>query len=102
MDIRVPEKYGADFCLMVSTDEFEPFLSYGDYIAVKRCNDLEHSDWGVFKLNGYQVKRVNKSSGICRLESINGNIEPILVGDLLDKITIGKVVYTILRKMQDE
>ncbi|MGL6063866.1 MAG: LexA family protein [Fusobacteriaceae bacterium] len=103
--IDIPKIYGDIFSVVVDGDSMEPKIKKGDIIVVKKNEEIQVGEIGVFILNGEfgdaVVKRLKFKNGIHVLESDNTNYEDIKI-NTKDVIFCGKVVFIIKKDLKKE
>ena len=96
--IRIPnnEKTAdADFVLRISGNSMEPKYCNGDYLLVKRDEQIEEGELGIFLLDGCGYFKVYAGD---RLLSLNPEYGPILLKDFSDVQCKGRVIGRLRRK----
>ena len=96
--IRIPntEKTAdADFVLRISGNSMAPKYNNGDYLLVKREDNIEEGELGIFLLDGCGFFKVY---GGDRLISLNPEYAPILFKDFSDVQCKGRVIGRLRRK----
>ena len=96
--IRIPnnEKTAeADYVLRISGNSMEPKYFDGDYLLVKRDENIEAGELGIFLLDGCGFFKVY---GGDRLLSLNPEYGPILFKDFSDIQCKGRVIGRLRRK----
>ena len=96
IDIFVPECAEAEeahFVLSVSGDSMEPIITDKSVVWVKKQENIDNGDVGIFVLNGESLcKKLNTENGKCYLMSYNSKYSPIEVLETDDLRVVGKVI----------
>ena len=83
----------ASFGIRIQGDSMEPVISDSSVVWVKKQDILDSGDVGIFVLNGESLcKKLENTSGKCRLLSFNLKYAPIEVLETDDLRVIGKVI----------
>ncbi len=83
----------ANFGIKISGDSMSPLIEDLSVVWVKRQDSLESGDIGVFVLNGESLcKRLEYTSGGCRLVSVNTKYKPIEILESDDLRVVGRVI----------
>ena len=84
----------ADFGIIISGDSMEPTISDGSIAWVKRQDNLNDGEIGIFILNGESLcKKYDASNGTYSLVSVNKKYHPIEILESDDLRFVGKVVF---------
>lgn len=69
---------GDCFAAKILGDSMEPEMAEGDIVIVRSQNDCKNGELAIVSVDGSRatVKRVNKDTRQCRLESVNGSYQP--------------------------
>ena len=84
----------ADFGIIISGDSMEPTIFDGSIAWVKRQDNLNDGEIGIFILNGESLcKKYDVSNGTYSLVSVNKKYHPIEILESDDLRFVGKVVF---------
>ncbi|MCZ0717867.1 S24 family peptidase [Aerococcus kribbianus] len=82
-----------DIMLKVVGDSMEPAFRNGEYIFVKRTEEIHNGAFGIFIINGESyLKKVYVEEDKLRLVSLNSNYDDLIFNDCNEINLIGKVV----------
>lgn len=90
----IPYKTGeADFAVRISGNSMEPTIEDGSIIYVKKAEELQHNDIGLFVVNGnVMCKRIKKQGRGVILVPDNSEYEPIRKKGVDSFKILGKVI----------
>lgn len=91
-EILVPETdeaYQADYVISVSGDSMKPTYCDGDKVFVKRCNNVDKGNIGIFVVNGNVYI---KEQGNCELISHNKLYDTVRLNEYDSVYCCGKVI----------
>lgn len=101
-EIEIPDNVktkDGDFVIGVDGDSMEPLFFNTDMVLVKKADEIEVGEIGVFTLNG---ECLIKELGHNQLISRNPIYPPILFDDNSDVKCMGKVVCSLMEHSDDE
>jgi phage repressor protein C with HTH and peptisase S24 domain len=83
----------ADFGIRIKGNSMEPRYTDGQTVWIKRCDDLQNGEIGIFFLNGNAYcKKLQKSDDCLSLISLNPDYKPIRVSENDEISVFGKVL----------
>ena len=83
----------ASFGIRISGDSMEPIITDKSVVWVKKQENIDNGDVGIFVLNGESLcKKLNTENGKCYLMSYNSKYSPIEVLETDDLRVVGKVI----------